>query len=71
MIEHLPVLSPDTARVDRTVARCHDALARRRLRVEAAARRRARSYVIERAVVAGVSVIYLIAMAGDVVALYW
>jgi len=71
MIEHLPVLSPDTARADRTIWRCHDRFARRRQRVEAAARFRAKTALIERAVVAGVSIVYLIAMAGDVLGLYW
>jgi hypothetical protein len=63
MIDNLSVLAPDTARAGRTIARCHDRLERRRLR--------ARTYVIERTVVAGVSIIYLIAMAGDLAALYW
>ena len=71
MIEELPRLTPNPARRDRTIARCHQRLARRRMRAEATARLRATSYLVERALVAGVSLVYLIAMAGDLLNLYW
>lgn len=70
MNDTLPVLTPNQARTDRTLARCHDALARRRRRVEARAHLRSKSYLFERIVVAGVSVVYLIAVAGDILSVY-
>lgn len=60
MIEQLPILSPDASRRDRTLARCHARLERRR----------AKSFIIERAVVAGACVMYLVAMAADVLSIY-
>ena len=69
MIENLPLLTPDAARADRTLARCHESLASRRRRVEAASVQ-PRSFLIERALVAGVCVVYLIAMAGDLARIY-
>ena len=71
MNDNLPLLMPDAARSARTVARCHDALARRQRRVEAATRARAKALLVERLLVAGLSVVYLIAMANDLVNLYW
>ena len=71
MIENLPILIPNTARRDRTIARCHDTLARRRQRLEAIARRKSRKIlVLESALLGGFCVIYFMAMAGDIMALY-
>jgi hypothetical protein len=58
MIEQLPSLSPDTARLARTRARCHDRLRRRHADARAAAR-----YVVERNTLLGFGVIYLSSLA--------
>jgi hypothetical protein len=70
MIEDLPLLRPDAARSARTVAKCHDRMAARRRRI-AAHRRPAgpKPIVVERLLVAGLCVVYLIAMAGEVLAI--
>lgn len=61
MIEHLPQLSPDAARSERTRARCRQALIRQ-------ARPRAhRRFVVERALFLGASAIYLSSLALGVV----
>lgn len=70
MIEHLPALDPDAPRGARTLARCREQLARRRLRLERQARFRSQAWLVERFVVAGVCVAYLVAMAGDIIRLY-
>ena len=69
MIEDLPLLTPDPARSARTVAKCHDRMAARR---PIEARRRPpgpKPIVVERLLVAGLCVVYLIAMAGEVLAI--
>ena len=67
MIENLPVLMPDAARGAHTIARCHDRLAARRRRIEARTRpTTSRTAIkIERLLLAGVCVAYLVAMAGQ------
>jgi hypothetical protein len=70
MIENLPLLTPDASRTARTIARCHDRLAARRRKTEA--RHRApnpKGFGAERLLVAGFCVAYLIAMAGDLLAI--
>ena len=78
MIENLPLLTPDGSLSAKTIARCHDRLdARRRRRAERdkaniEARNRApnpRAIGAERLLVAGFCVVYLIAMAGDLLAI--
>jgi len=58
MIEHLPLLTPDTPRNARTIALCHDVLNRRRAGARAAAR-----YVVERNALLGFGAIYLSSLA--------
>jgi hypothetical protein len=78
MIENLPLLTPDTSRGAKTIARCHHRLAaRRRRRVERdktkiEKRNRQpspRALGAERLLVTGFCVAYLIAMAGDLLAI--
>ena len=70
MIENLPWLRPDASRSAKTLARCHDRLAARRRNIEARSRASgARALGAERLLVAGFCVAYLIAMAGDLLAL--
>ena len=66
MNEPLPLLAPDSARGERTRARCHDRLAARRRRVEARSRPNPGAVAVERLVLAGVCLVYLISMAGNV-----
>jgi hypothetical protein len=67
MSETLPRLEPNAARTSRTLSRCHKTLARRREKLAAAARRPAgRTYGVERLMVVGLSIVYLIAAAGNV-----
>jgi len=67
MIETLPALTPDAARVARTMAKCHGTLAARRRREEARSRRPSpRTFTAERLLLAGACVIYLISMAGNI-----
>lgn len=63
MIEQLPTFVPNPERSDRTRARCHERMARQ---VQA---RDQKLFAIERAVVVGVSAIYLSAVAFDVMRL--
>ena len=63
MIEALPLLTPNAERGKRTIARCHERLARRRKRVEAAGRANTRYLVVERVVIGGLCVIYLSGVA--------
>jgi hypothetical protein len=65
MIETLPLLRPDAGRGARTVARCHQRLARRRRHREGAARRAAyaRYLAVERALVCAFCVIYITGVA--------
>jgi len=58
MIEQLPSLAPDSARSARTLARCHDQLARRRAAAHASTR-----YAMERNALLGFGVIYMSAIA--------
>jgi len=58
MIRQLSLLAPDTSRDARTIARCHDALNRRRAGARAAAR-----YVVERNALLGFGAIYLSSLA--------
>ena len=69
MIESLPLLTPDALRRAKTIARCHDRLAARRRKIETRHRRGARALGAERLLVAGFCVAYLIAMAGDLLAI--
>jgi hypothetical protein len=70
MIENLPLIAPDASRGAQTIARCHARLAARRGRVEARNRpRQPRPAAAERLLAAGVCVIYLIAMARDILAI--
>ena len=62
MIETLPLLTPDPQRTNRTIARCHKRLARRRKRTEAA-RTSFRYLALERAIIGGLCVIYLSGVA--------
>ncbi len=69
MIVNLQPLTPDRARGARTIARCHDRLAARRRRGEAPAPARpGRALAAERWLAAGLCAIYLLAMAGDLLA---
>ena len=68
MIENLPLLSPDASRRAKTIARCHDRLAARRLKILARHRPPGARARAERLLVAGFCVVYLIAMAGDLLA---
>ena len=56
MIEHLPLLLPDSARSDRTRTRCHKKLARLRTRPSS-------RFSAERAVLLGFGAIYLSSVA--------
>ena len=70
MIENLPLVTPDASRSARTIARCHDRLAARRRRVEVRDRPpNPRALGAERLLVAGFCAAYLIAMAGDLLAI--
>lgn len=69
MIDNLQHLTPDGARGARTIARCHDRLAARQKRVETRAPMPpARILNAERWLAAGICVVYLLAMAGDLLA---
>ncbi len=64
MIETLALLTPDAHRGRRTIARCHQRLARRRQHLEAAASRaRTRYLAVERVLVLGLCVIYISGVA--------
>ena len=64
MIEMLPLLTPDPRRSDRTIARCHERLARRQKRQMKSAARSGITYLaVERALVGGLCVIYISGMA--------
>ena len=70
MIENLPLLTPDASRRAKTIARCHNRLAARRRKIEARSRpSSARTLAAERLLAAGFCVAYLIAMAGDLLAI--
>ena len=65
MIETLPLLTPDPQRSARTIARCHERLARRgnRLALATGARHTARSGAVERALIGIFCVVYLSGVA--------
>ena len=68
MNEHPPLLAPDSSRGERTGARCHDRLAARRQRLEVRKRRPSPAAIaVERLLLAGVCLVYLISMAGNVI----
>lgn len=70
MIENLPLLAPDAARGARIMARCHHKLAAQRRRIEARNRpARPKEAAVERLLLAGLCVVYLLSMAGNVLAL--
>lgn len=70
MIENLPLLTPDASLSAKTIARCHDRLAVRRRKIEGRGRPSgARVLGAERLLVTGFCVAYLIAMAGDLLAI--
>ena len=70
MIETLPMLSSDPSRRAKNVARCHDRLAARRRRIEARQRpAKSRAIAAEPLLATGLCVAYLIAMAGDLLAI--
>lgn len=67
MTDNLPMLTPDAARGARTLARCHARLEAHRHELEAqAARANQRAATAERLILAGASLAYLVAMAGNV-----
>jgi hypothetical protein len=60
MIAHLPLLTPDAERGRRTIARCHQRLARRRARLRSADSGVNTTYLaIERALIGGLCAIYI------------
>lgn len=64
MIETLPLLTPSAERGERTVARCHERLARRRRRLQTPVRRPdARYLAVERALIGGLCIIYISGVA--------
>ena len=70
MIENLPLLTPDASRSAKTMARCHTRLAARRRRIEARNRPAGqKGAAAERLLMAGFCVVYLLAMAGDLLAI--
>jgi len=70
MIEDLPLVTPDASRSARTIARCHDRLAARRRKMAARSQvPNPRGLGAERLLVACFCVAYLIAMAGDLLAI--
>ena len=64
MIEALPLLTPDPRRSDRTLARCHERLARRRKRIATNRSRPDATYLaVERALIGALCVIYMSGVA--------
>lgn len=62
MIEPLLLLTPNSQRSERTIARCHARLARRRKRLETMTRANATYLATERALIGGLCVIYISAV---------
>ena len=70
MIENLPLLTPDASRSANTMARCQARLAARRRKIEARTRPPGQSVIaVERLLLAGLCVVYLVAMAGNVLSI--
>ena len=63
MIETLPLLTPNAGRGKRTIARCHERLARQRKRLEANVCANARYLAVERVLIGGLCVIYISGVA--------
>lgn len=63
MIQPLPLLTPNAQRSQRTIARCHERLARRRKRLGSAGGGSTTYLAIERALIGGLCVIYLSGVA--------
>ena len=67
MTEDLSLLAPDSSRGAQTVERCHKQLAILRWQIEARNRRpNQKAVVVERLLLAGMCVVYLVSMAGNV-----
>ena len=66
MIEQLPSLTPDSTRIARTLARCHDQLNRRRADARADAR-----YALERNALLGFGAIYMASLAFNAVRVFF
>jgi hypothetical protein len=71
MIENLPLLTPDDARGARTMSRCHNRLAARRRKADARNRppNRRAAITVEHLLLAGVCVVCLVSMAGNVLSI--
>jgi len=63
MIQPLPLLTPNAQRGQRTIARCHERLARRRKRMELAEGGNTTYLAVERALVGMLCVIYISGVA--------
>ena len=64
MIETLPLLTPNRQRCERTLARCHERLARRRKPMVTHTPRASSTYLaVERAIIGGLCVIYISGVA--------
>ena len=64
MIQTLPLLTPDSQRGRRTIARCHERLARRRHRPGPPVTRANTTYLtVERVLIGGLCVIYISGVA--------
>ncbi|RPI49830.1 MAG: hypothetical protein EHM55_22870 [Acidobacteria bacterium] len=64
MIQPVPLLTPDAQRGQRTIARCHERLARQRKRLGPAGRPVTTTYLaVERALIGGLCVIYISGVA--------
>jgi hypothetical protein len=71
VIEHLPLLTPNAARGARTVARCREGLARRRRALDPRLQQpRLKVPAVERTLVAGACVVYLIAAARHIAGVF-
>ena len=71
MIEKLAHLTPSAARGERTKSRCHERLTARRRKIESRNQpsNRRTAIMVERLVLAGVCVVCLAAMAGEVLSI--
>jgi hypothetical protein len=59
------MLQPDAERAALTLARCQQALARRR--IATTSRRQPKAVIVERAILTGFCVVYLVSLVGSVV----